>query len=344
MRQDLGRPRGWRGPNRLWRRVYALGLAALFILSSGVSALRAQEPPPPPAASPPARDYLIGPQDLLAVTVFESPELSREVRVAADGTISLPLLAERIRVLGLSLAEAEDLIRRKYVEAGILNHPNVSVAVRELLSRPVTVSGSVRNPGIFQLGMQVPLLRVVTQAGGLGDDAGGVVQIIRGGSSVPRPGENPEIISVRIDDLMQGRPEANLPVYGGDTVNVPPAGVVYVVGAVNRPGRFSLRSEGDQLTVLRVVALAENLKPTARPSQAVLIRKDPARCPAGVGCGPEDLKQIPVDVKKILRKEAPDVPVLPNDVLFIPDSVGKRALARGLEAAIQIATGVVVFR
>ncbi len=289
-----------------------------------------------------ATDYVIGSQDVLAISALEAPDLSREVRVGLDGTVSLPLLAERVKVQGLTLFEAEELLKTKYKEAGILVKPSISVNVKELLSKPVTVSGAVKNPGVFQLGMQAPLLRVITQAGGITDDAGGVVQIIRGGSAVQNLAvERPEIIAISAEKLQQGELESNVAVFGGDTVNIPPASAIFVVGAVNKPGRYLMRGSGDTLSVLRLIAMAEDLKRTAKPDQAVLIRKDPAKCLADP-CGAEAMQQIPVDVKKILKREAPDVNVLANDVLYVPDSTAKRAFARGLEAALQIAVGAAV--
>jgi polysaccharide export outer membrane protein len=290
-----------------------------------------------------AREYVIGVQDVLSVSVLESPDLSREVKVALDGTVGLPLLAERVKLQGLTLTAAESLLETKYREAGILLKPDISISVKELLSKPVTVSGSVRNPGVLQLGTQAPLLRVVTQAGGITEEAGSVVQIFRGGSVTNgSAGEKPEMLTIQLERLQQGDVEANIPVYGGDTVNIPPAGAVYVVGAVKKPGRYLVRGGGDDsLTVLRVIALAEDLTRTAKPKQAVLIRKDSSKC-AKDAAGTDCLQQLAVDVTKILRKEAPDVTIQPNDVLYIPDSTGKRALARGLEAALQIAVGASV--
>ncbi|MBI3663852.1 MAG: polysaccharide biosynthesis/export family protein [Acidobacteria bacterium] len=266
-------------------------------------------------------EYAIGPQDLLGIVFLEAAELSRDVRVSPDGTISLPYLAERVRLTGLTLSQAEELLKRKYQEAGILNQPNISITLKELVSRPVTVMGAVRTPGVFQLGAQTPLLRVLTQAGGITDDAGPYVQVVRAGTTA-----QDQVIQVRIEDLRLGRLEANIPVNGGDTVNVLPAGTIYVVGAVNRPGRHALRGDSEQLTVLRVVALAEDLKRTAKPEASVILRKDASGA----------TREIPVDLRKILQRKAPDVAVMANDVLFVPDSLGKRAAARGGEAALQV--------
>lgn len=274
-------------------------------------------------------DYVIGPQDLLTISVMESPEMSREVRVAADGTVSLALLAERVRVTGLNLSQVEDLLKQKYQEAGILNQGNITVTLKELQSKPVTVMGSVRAPGVFQVSGQVRLLRLLSLAGGFTDDVGMTVKLLREDES-----GKIQMLQANVEDLREGRAEANLLVQGGDTVNVPPAGVIYVIGAVNHPGRFLLRSDTQQTTILNVLALAEDLKRSAKPGKAVLIRKQPQ----GTG-----VEQIPVDIRSILDHKQDDMTVMANDVLYIPDSTAKRAFSRGLEAAVQLATGAVLF-
>ncbi len=304
--------------------------ALTLIAGAGVSPLHAQNKPtaPEPAAAQQEalRDYVIGAQDLLQIAILESPELSREVRVSADGTIGLPMLPARLRVQGLMLSEAETLLQNKYREAGILNQPNITISVKELQSKPVTVMGAVKTPGVFQVSGQTRLLRVLTQAGGVSEEAGSVVQVIRAGAV-----SSAQVERVRLQDLREGVLEANLAIHGGDTVNVIPAGAVYVVGAVNHPGRHVLGGDAEQLTVLRVIALAQDLKTSAKADKSVILRKNPAT---------GEIDQHPVDVRQILARRAPDVSVQPNDVLFVPDSTAKRALRRGLEAALQVATGV----
>jgi polysaccharide biosynthesis/export protein len=268
-----------------------------------------------------AQDYTIGAQDLLSIVFLEAADLSRDARVAPDGTVSLPYLAERVVLAGLTLNQAEELLKRKYQEAGILNQPNISITLKELVSKPVTVMGAVRNPGVFQLGATLSLMRVITQAGGFAEEAGNIVQVVRAGAAT-----QDQVIRVRIEDLRMGLLEANIPVYGGDMVNVLPAGAVYVVGAVNHPGRHTLKSDSEQMTVLRLLALAEDTKRTAKLESAVILRKDESGA----------TKEIPVDLKKILQRKAPDVPVMANDIVFIPESMGKRAAARSGEAAMQV--------
>jgi polysaccharide export outer membrane protein len=274
-------------------------------------------------------EYLIGPSDLLSISVLESPELTRDVRVASDGTLALPLLAEHPHVAGLSLTQAEALLKKKYQEGGILNDPNITVTLKELESKPVTVSGAVRQPGVFQVSGSVRLLQILTLAGGLGENSGTTIQVIREEDSGSR-----HTTEVRVADVRSGLDQANVFVRGGDIVNVPPAGAVYVLGAVNRQGRVLLPSDMDQTTVLNILAMAEGTKRTAKLSHAVLLRRKETS---------NEVEQIPLDLKKIIAQEQSDVAIRPNDVLYVPDSTAKHAFARGLESALQVATGVLVY-
>jgi polysaccharide export outer membrane protein len=274
-------------------------------------------------------EYLVGPDDQISISVLESADLSRDVRVSSDGTIGLPLLAERIHVAGLSLTQTEALVKRKYQEGGILNDPNITIILKDLQSKPVTMIGAVRNPGVFQVSGEVRLLRLISMAGGFSVEVGTHVQVISEDGSGSQ-----HMVEVSVQDLRQGHPEANVQVHGGDTVNVLLAGAIYVIGAVNKPGRFLIPGDTGQTTLLNVLALAEDLKRTAKSDHSVLIRKTGK---------PGEVEQIPVDLRKILAREQPDIAVQPNDVLFVPDSVAKRAFARGLESAIQLATGAILF-
>jgi polysaccharide export outer membrane protein len=274
-------------------------------------------------------EYLIGPNDLLSVSVMESPELTRDVRVDSEGKVALPLLAEHPHVAGLSLAQAEALLKKKYQESGILNDPNITVTLKELESKPVTVSGAVRQPGVFQVSGSVSLLRLLTMAGGVAENSGPTIQVIHEQDSGPQ-----HITEVRVADVRLGMDQANVFVRGGDIVNVPPAGAVYVLGAVNRQGRVQLPSDMDQVTVLNILAMAEGTKRTAKLSHSVLLRKKAAS---------NEVEQIPLDLKKIVAQEQPDVVLRPNDVLYVPDSTAKHAFSRGLETALQVAAGVLVY-
>lgn len=147
----------------------------------------------------------------------------------------------------------------------------------------------------------------------------------------------PRVVTVDLKRLMEsGDPALNLDVFPGDRVTVQRAGIIYVVGAVNRAGGFPLKDDQEEMTVLKAIALAQDLKPTAQKDRAMIMRKNPQ-----IAGGREE---IPVDLKMVLIGRAPDRPMQPNDILFIPDSAGKKALRRAAEAAIQVTTGLVIWR
>ena len=127
----------------------------------------------------------------------------------------------------------------------------------------------------------------------------------------------------------------NIPMIGGDVVRVPRAGVVYVVGAVHSPTGLVMANERQEMTVLEAVTLAGGLEPTGKDSQAFILRRDKTT---------GDRRKVPVDVKKILTLKAEDVRMQPGDILYVPDSNGKRALRRSGEIAVSLATGVALYR
>ena len=138
---------------------------------------------------------------------------------------------------------------------------------------------------------------------------------------------------VPLKELLEGDLGTNLLLQGGEMVNVPRAGIVYVVGAVRRPGGFVVRSH-QPLTVIKALALAADLKRTARRDRAVIIRQ-----PEG-----GEKKEIPVNLKLVLARKSEDPLLQANDVLFVPDSAGKRALFRGIESAIGIGSSLIIYR
>jgi len=291
-------------------------------------------------------EYVIDADDVLDVYVIDVPELSREYRVRPDGTIMIPLLSSPIRAEGLTLNQLSSVISNRLRAAELVTHPDVIVTVKSSQAHAVAISGAVQNPQIYPIFGPTTLLDVLSQAGGLAPDAGSTAIITRSdaaartselredsGSPPPALGT----IKVNLGKLLAtGDPSMNLRIYPGDKVTVQRAGVVYVVGAVLRPGGFTLKSDRGNMTVLEAVALGEGLKSTALQKKATIIRR-----------GQQFLmgrEEIAVNLKKILAGHAPDPVLKPNDILFVPDSASKVALHRGAEAAIQIATGVIIWR
>jgi len=322
------------------RQVLGVFLFLLILVPAG-----AQEPITTPPPAEPARDYVIGPGDLLSITVYDASDLSRDVRVSTSGVILLPLLPEPIRADGLTPEELAAVIAREFEAREILRRPQVSVLVKEYKSRPVAVVGAVRKPQMISVLGPMTLLEVLSAAEGLTEDAGPLIYVTRGAQLrelPPNPAEatepapdNPRVIVINLRELMEAKdPAANVPIFAGDAVTVPRGGIIYVVGAVKRPGGFVLKDRREQITVLQALALAEYVTPFAKPGDALIVRRPP---------GTDTEETIPVDVAKILSRKAPDQALQENDVLFIPDSQFKRGMRRVGEAILQITTGLAIW-
>ena len=320
----------------------------------------------PSARALSAQEYRIGPEDVLNINVFEAQELNREVRVSAGGEISLPLLGS-VRAAGLTPRELEfvlqELLHRTYMK-----DPHVSVFVREMQSHPVSVMGAVRRPGVFQIRGSKTLLEVLSLAEGLADDAGETVIILRGAalsaepdpstdhaaaSDPPSPGpQSPgeanaasspvndnrsaseSAVQVNLKDLLESSDSRSNPlVHPGDIVKVTRAGVVYVIGEVRKPGGFVLKSN-EKISVLQALALSEGLTPTASKGAARIIRTDQQS---------GERKETPINLGKILAGKAPDPFLGPKDIVFVPNSAAKTTMTRGVEAAAQTLTGLLIF-
>src|SRR5574341_288549 len=219
-------------------------------------------------------DSQVGSGDLIRVEVFDVPELSRELRVGESGYISLPLIPVKVKAAGLTTFQLEEKITELLQVNGLVSHPQVTVTIKEQRSQPITVIGSVQKPLVFQAVRRMTLLEVLSEAGGISNEAGSeaiVTRYLRPGPDAPE-GAQPETQTIVVDlnDLLQsGDPKFNIPVYGGDVITVPRAGIVYVVGAVARPGGFVLQNDREQLTAVKALALAGGFLSTAKPRDAV---------------------------------------------------------------------------
>jgi polysaccharide export outer membrane protein len=292
-------------------------------------------------------DAPIGSGDLLHIDVFDVPELSRDVRVGDAGDISYPLIPAKIKAAGLTTFQLEEKLEQLLIENGLVSHPQVSVFVKEQTSQPVSIVGAVQRTMVYQVIRPTTLLEVLSAAGGITDDAGSVVIITRPAhtdtpktqtiSVTDNSDQDQQIITIRLQDLLEsGNAVFNVPVYGGDVVSVPRAGIVYVLGfGVSQPGGYVLQSHGEQVTVLKALALAHGLTTFAKADSAVIMRTNPAT-------GNKD--QIPVHIKAIENHKEDDAPMKSNDILYIPDSRGLKVLARGTEAAIGIGSGIAIYR
>jgi polysaccharide export outer membrane protein len=261
----------------------------------------------------------IGPSDLIAVSIYDAPELSRTIRVGADGYFALPMLKQRLMAKGLYPADLEASISTALRDEEILVSPVVTVTIAEYHSHPISVSGSVKLPLVFQAEGPTTLLEAIARAQGLNADAGREILISR-----PQPGPDGNTImltrriSVRslFDDA---DPELNVTLTGGEEIRVPEIGKIYVMGNVKRSGAFPVQ-DGADTTVMQMLALAEGLSPFAN-KQAFIYRREAA--------GSKNEIAVPLD--KIMKRQAPDVPLTANDILYIPDNRGKRFGMAALE-------------
>lgn len=289
----------------------------------------------------------VGIDDLIHIDVFDVPELSRDVRVSDAGDISLPLVPGRIPVAGLSVFQLQERLAQLLIDNGLVSHPQVSVFVKERNSQPVSVIGAVNRPMVYQVVRPTTLLEILAAAGGITDDAGSQITISRPAKSGV-PGVQPasdttnrtadqQVISIRLQDLLEsGNSKFNVLVYGGDVVSIPRSGIVYVLGAgIAQPGGYVVQSHGDQITVLKVVALAHGLTGYAKADSAVIMRTNPVT---------GQKAEIPIHIQKIEKQHAEDVVMMSNDVLYIPDSTGRKALSKGAQAALGIGSGIAIYR
>lgn len=276
---------------------------------------------PPVSGLPPFSDYIIGPEDLIAVSVLEAPEFSRPVRVSTAGTIRLPLMKAEIQAAGKTAGALEKDVARALVDAGLLRDPSVSVMVQEFNSKPVTVTGAVRLPTIVQAARPVTLLEAISRAGGLAENAGTEILIAKPG----KDGKESSVIRVPAKTLLDGAesgPEILL--YGGEEVRVAVAARVYMLGGVTKPGALLINTE-EPLTVLRAVSLSGGLLQTVG-SRAYLLR---TINPGG------ERKEIALNLQRIMKHREPDPLLQANDVVFVPDSRSKRLKEAGAAGAMQ---------
>ena len=285
-------------------------------------------------------DYVIGSGDLLGVEVFDVPELSREVRVNETGYISLPLMPSKVRAGGLTTFQLQDKLAELLQTNGLVSTPQVSVSVKEQHSQPITVIGAVKTPMVIQALRKTTLLQALSQAGGISDDAGSTVIVTRptpdasdsaDPSNAPAPSAS-QTFTINLGDVLNsGDSRFNISLVGGDVVSVPRAGIIYVVGAVVKPGGFLLQNDLDRMTMLKMLSLAGGTTTTAKMKNAVILRKNP-------DTGQRD--QVPVDLSKVMHLKTQDVQMQANDILFVPDSNGLKALHRAGDVAVGLTTGL----
>jgi len=251
---------------------------------------------------------ILGPGDEMEVAVYGAPDLSGHTRVGADGNISMPLMGY-VRVAGLTSTEAEVAVETQLRQNKIVNDPRVSIFVKEYTSSGFSVAGEVAKPGFYSAMGPHRLFDVLQAAGGVTDKAENKVIISHRGQ------KDGTTLSISKDPAEMAA--NNIELQPGDTVVVPKAGIVYVLGEVTRPGGYVLNSTGG-LTVLQIVAVAGGPTHVASAGKTRLLRRTE-----------NGFQEQAIDLKKLLRGKAADVSVRNEDILFVPTSGVKSALNAG---------------
>ncbi len=285
--------------------------------------------------------YRLGPGDEVSIEVIGEEEISRSpIPIGADGVIHAPLVGP-VQVRGLDVGEVRALLTSRF--RAYIHDPQVVVRVVKFGSQPVSVIGAVKRPGLHQLRGRKSLIEVLSMAGGLREDAGHVIKITRRREQgrIPLATARDDstrrfsVASANIEDILKANhPADNVIIKPNDVISVPRAEMVYVIGAVGRSGGFVLR-EQESISVLQALALAGGVDGTAASRRARILRPAPG--------GGERL-ELPIDLKSIMESNSEDVALQPEDILFVPNSSGKTAARRAADAAIRVATGVVIFR
>lgn len=263
----------------------------------------------------------LGAGDLLEISVYNVPELNAKVRVSNAGDVYLPLI-DYIHVEGLTQEEAQALIAKRLEDGGFVRSPHVTIFIDEANSQGVTLLGEVAKPGIYPEVGDHHLYAIISQAGGFTASAARKVSILRR--------SQPAAIHIDLPRNLADDLSANVEILPGDTISVPRAPIIYVVGDVARPS--GLLIDNGSLTVLQALALAGGTNHTAKLSGAKLIRK-----------GPNGMSETKVEIKKMLEAKAQDLPLQADDILFVPVSGGKILAGRTFEAAMAAATAVTIY-
>jgi polysaccharide export outer membrane protein len=265
--------------------------------------------PAGPIALPEAFSHLVlAPGFTVQLTVFDAPEMDETLAVDPSGNLAVPLVG-LVQVADDDLRTAERKIRAALIDKQELVDPQVTLVITAYPQTPVVVAGEVQQPGKFPILAPQPVLDLIAAAGGVTTAAGGEIEIDHRGPE----GTN----EVRRIPFANGQPpeEAHQTlVYPGDTVFVRRAGVVYVLGAVNRPGGY-LMVNGTSLTVPQAVALASGTLPVAVTSHAVVVRK-----------GPNGPQQIQVALRAQDKGEQSAFVLQSGDMLYVPTSTIKSVL------------------
>jgi polysaccharide biosynthesis/export protein len=254
------------------------------------------------AQSPPGNSLLISPGDSLHITLLDMPEMEQFARVTDVGDVPVQGVGN-VRVANMSPAEAASAIHDRYVSARYLNHPQVAVVVEQYVTQEVTLIGEFKEPGAYSIVTPRPILDVIALGGGLTDLADRDILVERHGDL-----EHP--LHYNVSNNAGQAISRQVLVNPGDTVVVAKAGIVYVLGDVNRPGGYTMNNNESKMSLLEALANAGGVGKTAKLSHARLIRKS-------------DHTDTQISVGDIQKGKKADFAMASGDILYVPFSYAK---------------------
>jgi polysaccharide export outer membrane protein len=309
-------------------------------------------------------DYKLGPSDVIEVIVEDAPELSISYQINSSGNIPLRFLGTT-PVEGKTTDEVAKLIadglRTRY-----LKDPKVYVTVKAYNSRTFFIQGAVKSPGVYVVTGRPSLFRLITIAGGLQENHGSTAYIFREvkpkpekletGGQAKAEGSNAalkeivdnakgndksleiegepdyELMTANIGGILRGRLNNNIIVEPSDVVYIPPADVFYVAGEVRAPGQYQLKQG---ITLRQAISLAQGAPFKAKLDKGIIFREDPVT---------GKFTEVSVDIAAVMNGKKEDMPILPNDVIYVPNSAFKSVsaaflMALGTGAAYRIPIG-----
>ena len=288
------------------------------------AALPTTPPPTPNIPASPLDQIRISGGDLLNISVYGVPELQQDVRVNNGGDVYLPLVGY-VQLGGLSLDQAQTVIENRLREGEFVNSPHVTVFLKDFVNQSATVTGEVMRPGVYPILGSRRLLEVLAAAGGPSQRAGKTMTITHR--------DHPdEPLKLNLPTDLAKDPQNNIEVLPGDTIVVNRAGLVYVVGEVQRPSGLVM-DNNERMTVMQAIALVGGPTSVASMNSAKLIRT--------TGSGREEQ---PLQLTKMLATKQPDIELKPDDIIFVPASFGKKAAKRSIESALSVTQSLAIYR
>jgi len=276
-------------------------------------------------ASAQNESLLIGSGDLLHVVVFDAPELEQHVRVTDSGDLPL-MLVGTIHVAGLTPGQASALLNQKLVSGHFMLSPQASIAVEQYANASVSVLGEVKLPGTYFISAPRPVLDMIAMAGGLTPVADRQL-------TIKRKGEDKASIHYFLSNDATKAIKDDVQVRPGDTIVVPKAGIIYVLGDVRTPGGYAMNNNSGKLTVLQMVATAGGTNNSAVLSHVRLVRKQ----------SDGTYSTIRLQLGEMQKGKQPDVPLYPNDIVYVPFSFVKNAAIGSTGGIVTATTSALIY-